>query len=214
MLSAERLMRTNLFGLGAVLGVSVFLGACGGATRDDGSVSTPPVGSATGAPSPTPGPTPGPGPVPVPNSGPPVQSVGIPGDATVTLKSKGGFAANGADVSVCTVVDDTMSLDVAGATLTWKRCELDTATNKNNFVAGTRKLSNSESAELNATLSALRVQSTAGSCGGDKSETLDVTSPRGTETFYDTFSFCENNKLVHVQGLDDVNAGMSALAHD
>jgi hypothetical protein len=205
----------KLASLPLVLSVSVSIAlafvACGGTTSNgttasqDAAVesSTPADGATTDGAS--------------PGSDAGGTAIVIPDDATVTFKSRGGFAANGMDKSVCTLVDETYGLVVATGKLTWKTCTIADGGSKNDFVDGTRTLSTAEAAPLRAALAEVKVvPASSGACGADKpAETLEIASPNALtpEIFHDTFDQCMDASIVHASGLDDVYSELVKLAH-
>lgn len=189
--------------------------ACGGttsngttATQDAALESSTPADGATADGATTDGASPG--------SDAGGAAIVIPDDATVTFRSKGGFAANGMDTSVCTLVDETYAFQVATGQLSWRRCSIADGGSKNDYVDGARKLSAAEAAPLRAALAAVKVvPASSGACGADKpAETLEVASPNALtpEVFHDTFDQCMDASIVHASGLDDVYSELVKVA--
>jgi hypothetical protein len=141
----------------------------------------------------------------------------IPDDATLTFRSEGGFAANGTDTSICTLINETYRLVVATGAFTWKRCAIADGGATNDYVTGSRTLATADAAPLRAALAAVRrVPASTGVCGADKpAETLEIASPNALtpEVLHDTFDRCTDSSIEHASGLDEVFSELAKLAH-
>ncbi len=191
-------MRPSLRVLAVVaLGLPIALVACGGSTafvtetHDGGPADAGPVPDDAGG------------------------ALPIPADATLTFRVAGGFAANGRDTSVCTVVDETYTLAVATGAFTSKSCVIEDGGARNLYTAGSKTLSATEAAPLRAALAAVRIVPNPSSCAADKpSERLEVSSPAAPApaVYYDQWDRCSDGSVVHVAGLDSVYSELVKLA--
>ncbi len=193
------------------LALALAIAACGGATSNGTTITA--QDAATESNSPADG-TALDGAAPGKDAG--GTAILVPEDATLTFRSRGGFAANGMDTSACTLVDETYAFRVATGQLSWRRCTIADGGAKNDYVDGTRKLSSAAAAPLRAALAAVRVvPASSGARGADKpAETLEIASPNALtpETFHDTFDRSTDTSIVHASGLDNVYGELVKLA--
>jgi hypothetical protein len=214
--SAPRSPRARFVALALLLAAGS--AACGGAigTPDDQvgvvhPVPQPPTETTPVTPAPAPAPT------TQPTASPPGYGhILVPSDATLTLRNNGGFAANGTDSTICTVIDETFTFEVTSGRLTWSVCEADAAFTKNDYRTGTRTLAKAETAPFMAALAGVSIVQLKGACAGDvPAESLEMASPTAItpQVFHDLYDRCGDTSLTHVVGLDEVKYELTRLSH-
>ena len=130
----------------------------------------------------------------------------------VAIRQGAGFGPSAPAGSKCDALGEgSYTFTVADKHLGWHLCAGQAST-PYDFVDGGRVLDANEAKRLVTTLQAVAVYSGNG-CGADKPNySLKVTTPAGEREYLDSFYAC-NMQGTYVDGIDEVLAAASDLAH-
>lgn len=145
---------------------------------------------------------------------PPVIEIWPPDAQEVVADSPGGgFTPPPPPGSTCKYGAEHFTLKLDSSMMTYERCASGgTPTAPLQLIKGTRKLTPAEVATIDAAMKQLVPAGPNTSCGADKGlYTVDVTTPRGTTTYHDSFYACQGGGKQYVNNIDGVFSAFRQL---